>query len=145
MTTPKSLSWKWREVVCNVQLQARRELGPACQSNYWIIRTEWSSRIPRQKCVQPRNLETKAKTKHYSLRSGLRKYWVNNADHSLSKSVSTEQCRVDVWTFLEGCKGKNLLEWICPFQKKTKNDHNSWIRKRLDPRQEARPAHKEPR
>ena len=111
MTTPKSLSWKWREVVCNVQLQARRELGPASQSNYWIIRTEWSSRIPRQKCVQPRNFETKAKTKHYSLRSGLRKYWVNNADHSLCKSAQYLRSSVELMKRLLWKDARSRIYW----------------------------------
>ena len=82
-----SSSWKWRKVVWNVRLQARWEKGPASQSNDWIVRTEWSSRVPRYKCVQPRNFEAKGRRKHYSLHSGLRKHGVNGAHHSLSKSA----------------------------------------------------------
>ena len=38
-------------VARNLQLQARRKIRPASQSVDWCMRTEWSSRIPRQKCA----------------------------------------------------------------------------------------------
>ena len=75
---------RWK-VAWNVRLQARWEMGPASRSNDWIIRTERSSRIPRCKCAQPRNLEVKIRKKHYSLHTGLKKHWVNNAHHSANQ------------------------------------------------------------
>ena len=43
----------------------------ASQWNDWIVRTGWSSRIPRHKCAQPRNIQAKTRKKHYSLPADL--------------------------------------------------------------------------
>ena len=53
------------KVVRNMQLQARRQMGSACQSNDRRLCIYSSSRIPRHKRAQPRNVEAKARTKHY--------------------------------------------------------------------------------
>ena len=99
--TPKSFSedighslvLEWRKTVWNVQLQARRKMGPASQSNDWSIRTEWSSRIPRHKCAQPRNIEAKA-TNYDSHHHGLRKHWVMRKSAQYLRNSVKLVCRL---------------------------------------------------
>ena len=89
-------SWRWRKVVWNMQLQARRKMGPASPSNDWSNRTKESSRIPMHKCAQPRNIQAKTRTKHCSLHSGRRKHCVNNAHHSLITSAQYLRSSVEL-------------------------------------------------
>ena len=75
----------------------------------------------RHKCVQLRNFEAIATTKHFHpTRDSENIVWVYNAHHSPANQISiSEQCRVGVLTLLEACKVTNLLELMCPTRKFT--------------------------
>ena len=76
------------------------------------MRAEWSSRIPRQKCVQPRNIEAKARTKHCSFSQRAQK----SSRLTMRTVYSANQLgvygAVSSWCFdfVEACKVRDLLE-----------------------------------